>query len=169
MNDDAHFMKAALELARSALDAGEFPVGCVLVHDGRIIADGRRSGTAHGRPNEVDHAEIMALRRMAEIPHAPAPAGVTAYSTMEPCLMCLAALMLTGVGRVAWAYEDVMGGATRFDLTNVAPLYKQRPIRITPNVMRAESLALFRAYFARPENDYWRGSLLAAHTLGQAP
>ena len=60
--DYEHFMKKALEQAQKALAAGEFPVGCVLVYKGRILANAFRIGTSAGPGNEVDHAEMVALR-----------------------------------------------------------------------------------------------------------
>ncbi|MGW8188229.1 MAG: deaminase, partial [Desulfobacterales bacterium] len=53
-----HFMAAALEQAEAAYHAGEFPVGCILVHKDRVLASGRRTGTTTGGINEVDHAEM---------------------------------------------------------------------------------------------------------------
>lgn len=166
--DDAFFMKAALERARIALDAGEFPVGAVFVHGDRVLVHGERSGTSSGRPNEVDHAEIGALRALAELPEAPPPGDITLYCTMEPCLMCYAALMLAGIGRIVYAYEDPMGGGTGCDLTSVGPLYARRRPEIVPHVGRRESLDLFKAFFTSPGNAYWRGSQLADYTLKAA-
>ena len=166
--DDVYFMGKALEQARMALEAGEFPVGAVLAHGDRVLASGRRSGTAGGRPNEVDHAEMGALRALADLAAAPDPRNITLYCTLEPCLMCYSALLLTGVGRIVYAYEDAMGGGTGCDLTTAGPLYAPRRPEIVPRLLRRESLALFTAYFTSPRNAYWRGSLLAEYTLKAA-
>lgn len=166
--NDAFFMEKALDQARVALNAGEFPVGAVLVHDNRILARGVRSGTARGRPNEVDHAEILALRELAGLSHAPDPKEITLFCTMEPCLMCYAALILTGIGRIVYAYEDAMGGGSACDLATAGPFYARRKPEIVPHVLRPESLKLFKAFFSSPGNDYWRGSPLAEYTLKAA-
>jgi tRNA(adenine34) deaminase len=166
--NDVFFMEQALDQARIALKAGEFPVGAVLVHENRILAKGTRSGTTGGRPNEMDHAEILALRELSERPQRPDPKEIAIFCTMEPCLMCYAALLLTGVGRIVYAYEDAMGGGTGCDLASVGPLYAQRRPEIVPHVLRPESLKLFKAFFSSPENDYWRGSPLAEYTLKAA-
>jgi tRNA(adenine34) deaminase len=166
--DDVYFMEKALERARIALDAGEFPVGAVLVHGDRVLAHGRRAGTTGGRPNEVEHAEIGALRSLADLPEAPEPGKMTMYCTMEPCLMCYAALILTGIGRIVYAYEDAMGGGTGCDLTSAGPLYAPRRPEIVPYVLRRKSLALFKAFFEASQNTYWRDSLLADYTLNAA-
>ncbi len=166
---DADLMGAALDQARRALAAGEFPVGCVAAgrEDGRIIVTGARVGTATARPNEVDHAEMVALRRLAALPDAPPPSAICLYVTLEPCLMCHAAMMLTGISRVVYAYEDVMGGGTACPLDALPPLYVNRRMTIVPHVRRRESLELFQTYFAAPENAYWRDSILARYTLDQ--
>ena len=62
--DDSGFMREALREAQGALDRGEFPVGCVIVRGHRIVASGARRGTQSGRPNEIDHAEMVALTRL---------------------------------------------------------------------------------------------------------
>ena len=164
------FMDRAIVLAETALQQGEFPVGCLLVADGRIIADGARSGTARrgGREtpaNEIDHAEMVALRRFYRRPSPVEPGRITLYSTMEPCLMCFAAILLSGIRTVVYAYEDVMGGGTSCDIRQLAPLYRDREIRIIPHVRRDESLALFKRFFKNRGNEYWKDSLLAEYTL----
>ena len=153
-----HFMRLALKEAEKALAAGEFPVGCILVHDGRILASGTRRGSRTGGRNELDHAEL-----------APGvmPRDISLYCTMEPCLMCLAALMLADIGTIVYAYEDVMGGGTGLDLDGLPPLYSQRRPRIIAGVLRRNSLRLFQAFFADRRNDYWRDSDLAGYTLAQ--
>ena len=73
--------------------------------------------------------------------------------------------MLSGISEIVYAYEDVMGGGTRCDFTKLPSLYKNHRISIVPNILRKESLQLFKAFFENPENSYWRGSLLAKYTL----
>jgi tRNA(adenine34) deaminase len=163
-----HFMEKALNQARKALDAGEFPVGCVLVYKGRILVSAFRIGTNAGPGNEVDHAEMMALRRLVDLKENVDPRELTMFCTMEPCLMCLGALLLSGIGEVVYAYEDVMGGGTGCDLTGLTPLYRDQKISIVPHILRQESIELFKEFFQNPENSYWKGSLLAEYTLRQS-
>lgn len=166
---ETHFMKKALQQAETALSRNDFPVGCVLVHGEKAIAAGARRGTAGGPANELDHAEILALRRLDELLSDIDRSEITLYCTMEPCLMCYAAILLNGIGKIVYAYEDAMGGGTRCDLNSLPPLYRARAVPVTPYVLRNESLGLFQTYFSRPENDYWRGSYLARYTLAQVP
>jgi tRNA(adenine34) deaminase len=165
--DYDHFMGAALKEARKALARGEFPVGCVVVHGDRIVARGSRKGTRGDARNEVDHAEMVALRRLAAHTDPVDPSAVTVFSTMEPCLMCFSALMLHGIGEIVYGFEDAMGGGTVCDRSRLRPLYRDNRIRVCGGIRRAESLALFKAFFADPRTPYWRGSYLAQYTLKQ--
>jgi tRNA(adenine34) deaminase len=165
--DDDRFMGEALKEARKALSRGNFPVGCVLVYRDRVVARGRRKGTAGGGGNELDHAEIVALRRLVEMRQRMESAAITAFCTMEPCLMCFSALMLHGIGAIVYAYEDAMGGGTACPRTGLNPLYRDSRIVVRGGIRREESLALFKAFFSDPTNRYWNGSHLAAYTLKQ--
>lgn len=161
-------MQEALKDARTALDHQEFPVGCVLVYQDRLIARGRRLHSAGKGLLELDHAEITALRNLDRSGLGVQMDRVTAYSTMEPCLMCFAALLLNGIRHIVYAYEDVMGGGTNLPLPELSPLYRGLTVKIIPHVLRTESLALVKSFFSNPDNDYWRDSLLARYTLEQA-
>ena len=165
--DDQYFMAKALEQAEQVLTAGEFPVGCVLVYRGKILATGARQGTVGESCNEVDHAEMVALRRLTENENQIDRGRITAYSTMEPCLMCYGALIISGIGRIVYAYEDVMGGGTGCDLSHLNPLYKNSPLEVVPGVLRTASLKMLKIYFADPAIHYLKHSLLAEYTLKQ--
>jgi len=166
-NDHHDYMYKALELARQALDRQEFPVGCVLVYQNDIIATGRRTGTHQTTPSELDHAEIMALRRMEAIATPMERSRMVLYTTLEPCLMCYGALLISGIGTIVYAYEDAMGGGSACNLGSLPPLYKDSAVKIVPGICRSESLDLFKSFFANPALDYWRGSYLARYTLDQ--
>jgi len=165
--DYEYFMKKALNQAKTALSAGEFPVGCVVVHEDRILTTGSRKGTAGNIPNEIDHAEMIALKRLADMEIQRDNQRITLFTTLEPCLMCLGALILSGISEIVYAYEDVMGGGLSCDLKNLMPLYKNSRISVVPDILRKESIELFQAFFNNSENSYWQGSLLAEYTLKQ--
>ena len=166
MREHERLMGLALAEAGTALEQGEFPVGCVLVHQGQVIASGKRMHSS-GRVNEMDHAEMLALRSFLDADLAIVPEEVTLYATMEPCLMCFSTLILNGIRKIVYAYEDVMGGGTNLPLTALSPLYAAMEIQVVPSVLRQESLALFQQFFRNPDNPYWKGSLLANYTLEQ--
>lgn len=165
-DDHRFFMEQALREAERGLEAGEFPVGCVIVYHGRVVATGRRCNSS-GASNELDHAEMVALRGVLSSEAAGKLAEVTVYSTMEPCLMCYATLLVNGVRRFVYAYEDVMGGGTNLPLAQLAPLYRDLQPMVLGAVLRRPSLALFKRFFSSPDRAYLEGSLLAEYTLAQ--
>lgn len=160
-------MQEALAEADKALALGEFPVGCVISRNDQIVARAHRINS-HNHANELDHAEITALRALLnqerETTHG---SPLTVYVTLEPCLMCFAALILNNVRTIVYAYEDVMGGGTRLDLSALPPFYREMEITIIPHIRRADSLALFKDFFSNPETNYWPDSHLSHYTLGQ--
>ena len=160
-------MREALLEAREALITGEFPVGCVMVYEDEIVSRGRRINSRAPDENELDHAEIMALRKLFAQHQQIERSGIAVYSTMEPCLMCFATLLLNDIRTFVYAYEDVMGGGTSLDLSKLSPLYRDMSVAITPHVLRRESLELFRTFFADGRNTYWQDSPLARYTLEQ--
>ena len=166
-NHDIH-MQEALQEAIKALKAGEFPVGCVMVHEDTIISRGRRINSKAPNDNELDHAEIVTLRELFALHPEIDRSKIVVYSTMEPCLMCYVTLLLNGIRKIVYGYEDVMGGGTNLDLQSLNPLYREMPVEIIPKVLRRESLELFQSFFAAPNNTYWQDSPLARYTLAQS-
>ena len=160
------FMRLALAEARQALGRNEFPVGCVIVHNGTVVATGARQHTS-GRVNELDHAELVALRALFDTYPDLDLHEVVVYSTMEPCLMCYATMVVNNIGTVVYGYEDVMGGGTGLVLPSLAPLYAGRRIEVVGGVLRRECLELFQRFFRGETNGYLQDSLLARYTLDQ--
>jgi len=159
------FMNEALAEARLALGAGEFPVGCVLVRDGKIIARGHRCNSRDQARNEIDHAEVSTLRSLLEREVGMDCSRVVAYSTMEPCLMCYSTMLLSGIRHFVYAYEDVMGGGTSLPLERLNPLYADMEVELEGGVLREQSLTLFQQFFR--QFSYWQDSLLSQYTLEQ--
>jgi tRNA(adenine34) deaminase len=165
--DYEYFMGKALDQAKKALSEGEFPVGCVIVCQNKIVVTGARKGTRGDFPDEIDHAEIIALKHLSNLNLNLSENKITLVTTLEPCLMCFGASMLSNVNEIVYAYEDVMGGGMDCDVSKLTSLYKHRQITVVSNVLRKESLKLFKAFFQNPSNIYWKGSLLAEYTLKQ--
>lgn len=109
MNPDAGFMEAALALARQASDAGEVPVGAVVVRDGKII--GRGCNAPIGRRDPTAHAEIQALRAAAETLGNYRLGDCSLYVTLEPCVMCAGAIMHARIARLVYGAADPKTGA----------------------------------------------------------
>lgn len=167
--NDRYYMKLALEQAVDAFDRGEFPVGCVIVQNGKVLAVGSRSGTTPDKPlcSEIDHAEIRALKSLETNDARFDPKRAVLYVTMEPCLMCFGAIILAGIKKIVYAYEDPMGGGTRCDLKQLPLLYEKCGIKIISGVLRQESLDLFVGFFNKETNLYWKNSYLETYTLSQ--
>ena len=160
------YMEIALIQARQALFGGEFPVGCVFEYEDEVLITGRRCNS-FGKVNEMDHAEMVALRALLDSERQIDIGKVTVYSTMEPCLMCYATLLVNGVRKIVYSYEDAMGGGTNLPLQVLSPLYRDLNVEITGSILREKGLSLFKEFFANPENDYLADSLLARYTQKQ--
>jgi len=167
--DEQRYMTLALEQAKKAFEMGEFPVGCVIVQKGRVIAGGARKGTTQDPLfcSEIDHAEIRALKSLEKTQTVIDSNEAVLFCTMEPCLMCFGAIMLSGIKKIVYAYEDPMGGGTCCDLERMTPLYKNSGINIVSGVLREKSLDLFYDFFNKETNQYWKNSYLEAYTRDQ--
>jgi tRNA(adenine34) deaminase len=102
-------MEAALEQARRARDAGEVPIGAVLTLDGTIVARGFNRPISSNDPTA--HAEVVAIREAAAATGNYRLAGATLYVTVEPCLMCVGALIHARVREVVYGAAEPRSGA----------------------------------------------------------
>jgi len=146
MPDDLHFMQLALAEAQTAAEAGEVPIGAVMIHAGAVIA---RSGNRTIRSNDpTAHAEIVVIREMAQIVRNYRLPGAALYVTIEPCAMCAGAIIQARVSRVIYGADDLKGGAFRscFQILTNAQLNHQ--VEVTPGVLAAESASLLQKFFA---------------------
>jgi len=166
MNKHEKYMEMALQQARKALAMGDFPVGCVLEYQDEIVATGRRCNS-FGKVNEMDHAEMVALRALLDCERGIDIGKVTVYSTMEPCLMCFSTLLVNGVLKFVYSYEDAMGGGTNLPLKGLSPLYCDLSVEMSRGILREKGLGLFKEFFSNPNNVYLKNSLLASYTLNQ--
>ena len=144
--DDQSWMERALRLARAAAAQGEVPVGAVVVSGGRIVGQGSNSPIRSCDPTA--HAEIAALRRAAKALGNYRVAGATLYVTLEPCLMCLGAMVHARVRRLVYGAADPKVGA-------VALLRRRRlaglnhRVTIRGGVRADECAELLRSFFRR--------------------
>lgn len=109
MATDEDFMRMALDLARDAAREGEVPVGAVVVRDGEIVGRGFNQPIASRDPTA--HAEVRALRDAAERLQNYRLPGCTLYVTLEPCAMCVGAILHARIGRVIYGASDPKTGA----------------------------------------------------------
>jgi tRNA(Arg) A34 adenosine deaminase TadA len=146
MNDEAH-MGRALALATAAAEAGETPIGCVIVDDeGQIVAEGANSPIASHDPTA--HAEIVALRAAAvRFANYRLKPKLTLYVTLEPCAMCAGAISHARVTRLVYGASDAKGGAVEngprvFD----QPTTHWKP-SMTGGIRAEESATLLKDFF----------------------
>lgn len=139
-------MRRALELAQCAQDAGEVPVGAVVVADGQIIGEGWNRPISSNDPTA--HAEIVALRAAAAAVRNYRLPGTTLYVTLEPCPMCAGAIVHARVDRVVFAAPDPRSGAAGsvFDLLPSDARFNHTT-RCEGAVLAEESAAMLRAFF----------------------
>lgn len=143
---DAHFMALALAEAALAREAGEVPVGAVLVRDGQVIATGRNAPIASHDPTA--HAEIRALRAASATLTNYRMPGCTLYVTLEPCVMCAGAMMHARLARIVFAAADPKTGAAGSVVDLFALPQLNHHTEVEGGVMAAEASALLKAFFA---------------------
>jgi tRNA(adenine34) deaminase len=150
MSDDDRdrvLMAQALDCARAAYESGEVPVGAVLVDSsGAFVASAANAPIASHDPTA--HAEILVLRAAGQTLGNYRLPGCTLYVTLEPCAMCVGALIHARIERVVFAAPDPKTGAcgSGFDLA-ASPRMNHR-MRVMGGVLAEESAALLRQFFA---------------------
>ncbi len=146
MLSDTDFMREAIGLARLTALAGEVPVGAVLVRDGEIVARGANSPIGDCDPTA--HAEMRALRAAGKALQTYRLTDTTLYVTLEPCIMCAAALVHARVRRVVFGAWDPKAGAAG-SMTDVfgLPALNHR-VDVFGGVLAEECGALLAEFFA---------------------
>lgn len=104
MMDDSKYMELAIEEAKKAYDLDEVPIGAVVVLDGEVV--GRGHNEKETRQDATAHAEILALRQAMENLGAWRLTGAVLYVTIEPCVMCVGALIQSRVARIVFGARD---------------------------------------------------------------
>ena len=139
------YMRQALTQAQMALQAGEVPVGAVVVREGRIIARGRNRRETEKDPTA--HAEMEAIRAAARATGDWRLTGCELYVTLEPCPMCAGAIINARVARVFYGARDAAMGACGGVLNLFMEAFPHRP-QLVGGICGQESRALLSAFFA---------------------
>jgi tRNA(adenine34) deaminase len=138
------FMRLALELAALARDEGEVPIGAVVVKDGVVV--GRGSNRPIRSCDPTAHAEIVALREAASAASNYRLGGAVLYVTIEPCLMCVGAIVHARVATVVYGADDPKGGAVR-TLLDPGSLPLNHRFEAVPGVLADDCRALVQEFF----------------------
>ncbi len=146
MTDKRFFMERALECARRAYDAGDVPVGAVIVKDGEIIAEGFNERESTGRASA--HAELLAIERASEVLGRWRLSDCELYVTLEPCPMCAGAILNARLGKLCYALKDANSGSfgSVLNLNSYPLLHK---IDAESGLCEEESRALLSDFFAK--------------------
>lgn len=138
-------MHLALDLARRAGQEGEVPVGAVMIQGGRVISQGWNRPI--GTHDPTAHAEIIALRAAALVQLNYRLSNATLYVTLEPCAMCIGALLHARVSRLVFGAWDPKAGACGSLLDLPRELRLTHRIDVFGGVCSEESSALLRGFF----------------------
>ena len=142
---DREYMRLALEQARKASVQGEVPIGAVLVRDEQVLA--RAHNFRENWQDPTAHAEMVAIREAATQSGSWRLTDATLYVTLEPCAMCIGAIILARISRLVFGAFDPKAGACG-SILNV-PMEKKlnHRVEITSGVLEQESQELLQAFF----------------------
>jgi tRNA(adenine34) deaminase len=145
MISDCEAMDAALAEARAAAEAGEVPIGAVVVHEGAIIARGQNSVLRS--PDPTAHAEVVAMRAAASVLGNYRLLGCTLYVTLEPCTMCAGAMIHARLDRLVYAAADPKAGACGSVLAVLNHPQLNHQMQVEQGIAADESAELLRSFF----------------------
>jgi tRNA(adenine34) deaminase len=145
MISDLEAMQAALEQARLAGEAGEVPIGAVVVRESQFIASGQNRVLRDNDPTA--HAEIVALRKAAEAIGNYRLNGCTLYATLEPCAMCAGAMIHARLDRLVFAAVDPKAGAAGSVLGVINHPQLNHKMEVEQGILAEESAELLRSFF----------------------
>lgn len=145
-NPDDAWMALALEEAAKATAAGEVPIGAIVVINGAVVS--RAHNAPIGLCDPSAHAEILALRAAAQALRNYRLPGAELFVTVEPCAMCVGAILQARIQRVIYGCEDAKGGAlgSIIDLSNHPKLNHR--FTVTPGVCATDARKLLQDFFA---------------------
>src|SRR5437867_11888357 len=145
MESDADFMREALRLAGKAQQAGEVPIGCVVVRAGKII--GRADNQVEMLKDATAHAEMLALTQAEAAVGDWRRSDCDLYVSKEPCPMCAGAIIHTRIRRVVFGCSDIRAGAAGTVMNLLQHKALNHRCRVTSGVLQAACAALLQDFF----------------------
>ena len=143
---DEYFMRLALREAERSIEHGDVPVGCVIAHDGEVVAAAPNEREL--RQDPTAHCEVLALREASSRLGTWRLTGASLYVTLEPCAMCAGAIVLARVPRVIYGAADPKAGAAGSVIDVLSePRFNHRP-DVVGGLLAEESAELLRRFFA---------------------
>ena len=145
--DDVTCMELALAEARMAAEAGEVPVGALVINNGEIIG---RAGNRNLRDHDpTAHAEILALRQAAQHLGNHRLTGCTLYATIEPCAMCAGAVIHARIARLVYGAKDPKAGAAGSILEVINHPRLNHKMEVVPGVLGDRCSEILQDFFRR--------------------
>lgn len=145
MTQDESYLQLALQQAQQAAEAGEVPVGAIIVYGGKVIVAGQNRVLRDLDPTA--HAEIVALRAAAQHLSNYRLTGCELYTTLEPCSMCAGAIIHARIARLVYAAADPKAGAAGSVLAVVNHPQLNHQMEVTTGVLADECGELLRNFF----------------------
>ena len=145
MTDD-DYMKAALALAQQARERGEVPVGAIVVVDDEILGEGYNQPVGANDPTA--HAEIVAMRAAGQEIGNYRLTDATLYVTIEPCLMCVGAMVHARIARLVYGAPEPKAGAIESAMRAHEHAALNHRLEVTGRVLEAECREVMQAFFA---------------------
>lgn len=143
---ETSFMDAALAEARAAAEAGEVPIGCVVVHNASIVA---RAGNRTLRDKDPSaHAEMLAIRQAAGLFESERLPACDLYVTLEPCTMCAGAISFARIRRLYYGATDLKGGAVESGVRFFSATTCHHRPEVYGGLAETESAGLLQGFFA---------------------
>lgn len=144
-SQDVMFMRAALEEAARALALDEVPIAAVLVHEGKILT--RSHNFREVRQDPTAHAEMLVIQEAAKLLGSWRLTGTTLYVTLEPCAMCLGAVILARIPRLVFGAPDPKAGACGSVLDFADNERLNHRVEVTGGILEEESRQLLKGFF----------------------
>ena len=145
MNNDEYWMSEALRQARHAEAGQEVPVGAVVVHQGRIVGQGCNRSITDSDPSA--HAEIIAMREAASLLNNYRLLDTTLFVTLEPCVMCVGAMLHARIKRLVFGAHDPKTGAVGSVFDLLADPRHNHTVEVTGGVLERECSQLLKDFF----------------------
>ena len=143
-NIQEKYMKEALKQAKKALDLGEVPIGCVIVHEGKII--GRGYNRRNTDKNTLSHAEITAIKKASKVIGDWRLEECTIYITLEPCPMCAGAIINSRISELYFGAKEEKSGCCGSILNLFCEPFNHHP-RVYGPLLEGECRALLTEFF----------------------
>lgn len=143
--DPEKYMKIALEEAQKAFDKGEVPVGCIIVREGQVIA--RAHNLIETNKNATCHAEILAIHQGSLVLNNWRLIDCTLFVTIEPCPMCLGAILNSRISRVVFGASEPRTGALGSVVNLTAYIDTARKFEYEGGILKEECKDLLQSFF----------------------